>query len=127
MKKLLAAAAVVATLATALPAAAQGWGRDGWSGDRGVEQRLERGVRNGSISRNEYRVLSRELANLRRLEFQVRRDGRVTPWEAREVERRYIALNERIVRESRDGRYDRRGDDRYGDYRNYDRGWDYRR
>jgi hypothetical protein len=122
MKKLLTAAAVVASLGVALPAAAQTWGggygggyRVDSFGDRNIENRIDHGVRNGSLSPREARSLSRELNDIRQLERVYSRDG-VSSREARELDRRYAALTARLRAELRDR------DNRFGDYgRGYDR------
>ena len=139
MKKLLTAAAVVASLGVALPAAAQTWnggyggaygggygaGYSGYRSDsfggRNIENRIDRGVRDGSLTPREARNLSRELDDIRRLERQYSRNG-VSPWEARHLDQRYAALTARLRIERRDG------DTRFGDYgRDYGRnGYGYR-
>lgn len=114
MKKLLTAAAVVATLGMALPAAAQSWGgygprSGGFADGRGIEMRIERGVRNGSLTVTEARRLSRQLDQVRRLEWRFQRDGVVTGREARQLDQRYADLNSRLRIERRDGDVQRRG------------------
>jgi hypothetical protein len=105
MKKLIAAAAVVATigasLGAALPAAAQPWTSGGFRSDRGIEFRIDRGVRNGSLTAQEARTLSRQLDSIHRLERQYARGG-VNASEARELDRRYAALEVRLRAEQRD-------------------------
>jgi len=108
MNKLLTAAALVASLGVALPAAAQTWGggydRDArgaaW-GDHGLETRIDRGVRNGSLTANEARSLMRQLDDLQRLERQYARNG-ISAGEARRLDQRYASLEARIRMESRD-------------------------
>lgn len=105
MKKLIAAAAVVATLGAALPAAAQPWNGGGYAGgfqnDRGIEFRIDRGVRNGSLTPQEARQLNRQLENVQRLERQYARNG-ISPSEARELNRRYADLEFRLRAERND-------------------------
>jgi hypothetical protein len=116
MKKLLTAAAIVASLGVALPAAAQSWngGYGGFRGDsvseRSIEARIDRGVRNGTLTRVEARNLSRQLDDIRRLERQYSRNG-VNAREARDLDQRYASLTARLRFENRDG--DNRGRD-YG-------------
>lgn len=115
MKKLLTAAAIVATLGAALPAAAQTWNGvygGGFNNSQGIEARIDRGVRNGQLSPSEARSLTRQLEDVRRLEWQYRRNG-LNDREAREIDRRYGALESRVRFELRD-RDNRFGNDRYG-------------
>ncbi len=107
MKKLLAAAAIVATLGVALPAAAQPWNGGGFRSDRNIELRIERGVRNGSLTPSEARSLTRQLQEVRSLEWRYSRNG-VSASEARELDRRYARLEVRLRSERRDR------DNRYG-------------
>jgi hypothetical protein len=122
MKRLLTAAATLAVLATALPAAAQPWDRGGRSGPDGVERierRIDRGVRNGSLTLREARSLERQVDDLRRLERRFLRDGYLDRSEARELDRRTARLEARLSYERRDA--DRSRDygygGRYGGYR----------
>jgi hypothetical protein len=127
MNKLLAAAAIVASLGAALPAAAQtfGGGQDrgyngggydrgfngggydrgfnggGVSPDRRIEFRIERGLRDGSLTEFEANRLGRELDQIHRLERQYSRNG-VNASEARELDRRYASLEFRLRNERRD-------------------------
>ena len=87
MKRIILSMAAVAALATALPAAAQGYNGHGF-GDRGgaaqtwghrfddqrIEQRIDQGVRDGSLTRGEARGLRNQLREDRRLEAAYMRD-----------------------------------------------------
>lgn len=117
MKKLILAAALTAGLAAALPAAAQSWsdrGDVGFGGGRAqaIEMRIERGVRNGELSRWEARSLVRQLDDIRDLERRDWRDGRISVREADELDRRFAELSARLRFERHDG--DRNRDWNYG-------------
>lgn len=125
MKRVILSMAAVAALATALPAAAQGYnggyndrgfngqgfggqgfGANGW-GDRfnddRIEMRINQGLRDGSLTRNEARGLRMQLRDARQVERMYIRDGRITGREARDLDRRYAALNMRLRWERNDG------------------------
>jgi hypothetical protein len=120
MKGLLISLGTAAVLAAAMPAAAQSWdgyGRGGYSGgfnggygggfgDRGgigsIERRIEQGIRDGSLTRNEASRLRDRAQDLRQLEWRYGRDGRISSSEARELDRRYAELNRRLFVERRD-------------------------
>jgi hypothetical protein len=106
MKRLILSLAAVAGLATALPAAAQGFGPNGWGNrfnDDRIEMRINRGIRDGSLTRREARMLRIQLRDARQVERAYLRDGRVSPREARDLDRRYAALNLRLRWERNDG------------------------
>lgn len=133
MKAIIASVAAVAALAAAMPAAAQSWGGsfngrdngrfdnrsdqrfDGRFDNRGrseaarIEQRIEVGLRNGSLTRNEAIRIRADLRVVQQLEWRFTRDGRVTPNEARELDRRYAQVAFRLRAERNDRDYDRRG------------------
>lgn len=115
MKPILAAAAALATIAVALPAAAQPWAGDydrgGESQARRLEWRIERMAQRGTLSWREARRLHAQVDVLQRLEWQYRRDG-LSRWERDDLDRRFDAIQMRIRYEARDG--DRRSRDRYG-------------
>jgi hypothetical protein len=135
MKTIFAAVAAVAVIGAALPAAAQGFDRGydrgfdrgfdrsydrGFDGDlnrggrfeqndsRRIEMRIERGVRDGSLTRWEARGLRRQLDDVRRMERAFAWDGFVDRREARELDDRYQRLTFRLRAERHDG------DSRYG-------------
>ena len=81
MKKILLAIAAVGTLAAALPATAAPFEHGGYAG-AGVDQRIreisfriDRGMRDGSLSRREARGLRAQLDGVQRLEYRYGRDG----------------------------------------------------
>lgn len=117
MKGLLISLGTAAVLAAAMPAAAQSWdgyGRGGFNGGgfngggfgRGglgsIEGRIEQGIRDGSLTRNEANRLRNRAQDLRQLEWRYGRDGRISNSEARELDRRYAELNRRLFVERRD-------------------------
>ena len=105
-----------AMLASALPAAAQSWDRPDYRGFQGgsIEQRIDRGVRDGSLTRWEASRLRGELQQIHQLEWRYGRDG-VSSWESRDIDRRYDALTQRLRFERNDGDY------RHGWYDHSDR------
>jgi hypothetical protein len=106
MKALILSLGAAAVLATALPASAQSFARPGYQ-DRSIEQRIERGVRDGSLTRREANSLRDQLQRIHQLEWRYGRDG-VSNREARDLDRRYAELNQRLRFERHDG------DNRYG-------------
>ena len=131
MKKVLLSVVAAAAAATALPALAQPYGAAhgyhrnqgyddrGWSpisqrADR-LNERIERGVRNGQITRREANRLRAQLIRLVRLEANFRQGG-LNGWERQELDRRFDMLRAEI-------RFERRDDDRRWDGRG-DRDWD---
>ena len=122
MKGLLISLGAIAVLGTALPAAAQSWDRgygDRSYGDGGrIEARIERGIRDGSLTRREAISLRQRLNEVQRLEWRFGRDGRISGSEARELDRRYAELQRRLRFERRDN--DTRG---YGYNDRYSRGY----
>jgi len=120
MKALIASVAALAALAAAVPASAQSWDRNDRGFDNGrfdnrfdnrgrggseaarIEQRIEVGLRNGSLTRTEAVRLRTQLRTVQHLEWRYARDGRVTPNEARELDRRYAQVTMRLRMENRD-------------------------
>jgi hypothetical protein len=106
MKRVILSLASVAALATALPAAAQGFGPMGWGhrfDDDRIQMRINQGVRDGSLTRYEARNLRAQLRDARAVERAYIRDGRINAREARDLDRRYAALNMRLRWERHDG------------------------
>lgn len=127
MKRVLVAVAALSTLAAALPAAAQPWGGDysprGGTQSYRLEQRIDRMAQRGVLDWREARRLQGQVDALQQLEWRYRRDG-MSPWERRDLDRRYDQIESRIRYEARDG--DRR-DDRYGYGYGQGDGYGYRR
>lgn len=123
MKRVLMAVAALSTLAAASTAAAQpyrggGYGQGYGSESQRLENRIQRAVNNGSISWREARVLQAEVDQIQRLEWRYRQNG-VSGWEARDLERRYDYVSQRIRWERNDR--DRAPGQRYGG--GYGGGW----
>ncbi len=106
------AVAAVPTVATAQPQRAQGYGNWQSINQRQVnlDRRIDQGIRNGSLNRNEAVRLRSEFRRLSQLEQRYRRGG-LSIGERRDLDRRFDALSARIKYERRD-RQDRR-DRRY--------------
>jgi Spy/CpxP family protein refolding chaperone len=111
MKRVILSMAAVAAMATALPAAAQGYGpqgfgTQGWGArfnDDRIEMRINQGIRDGSLTRREASTLRAQLRDARNVERAYLRDGRVNAREASDLNRRYAALNMRLRWERMDG------------------------
>lgn len=68
-----------------------------------IDNRIDRGVRNGSISRREATQLRSEFRRIAALEAQYRRSRPgLTTAERRDLDRRFDALERRVMRESND-------------------------
>lgn len=106
MRKLLTAMAAVSALAVSVPAMAQTFS------DRAqrLEDRIEAGRADGSLSWREARDLRTRLRNIERLEDDYAANG-LSRWEARDLDNRYDDLSNDIYAERRDTqyRYERRG------------------
>jgi len=102
MKRLLLSAAAAAVTLTALPsiASAQPW-QSIDARQANLERRIDRGVRHGDLTRPEAMRLRGEFRDLARLERQYRRDG-LSPWERRDLDRRFDRLSNRIYAERHD-------------------------
>lgn len=125
-------AAASAVSAGALPAAAQphGYGYDGGrreSQDRGrsgydrdsyninqrqarLDRRIDRGLRDGSLTRREARDLREDFNRIAWLEARYRSNG-LSPWERADLDRRFDRLEDRTRQARRDREYG------YGYYR----------
>jgi hypothetical protein len=102
MKKLLAAAAAVSMLAVAAPASAQTWQSINQR-QANIDQRIDMGVRNGSLTRNEAIRLRTEFRDLARLEARYRASGGLSYAERRDLDHRFDLLSARVRYERRDG------------------------
>jgi hypothetical protein len=87
---------------TALPsiASAQPW-QSIDARQANLERRIDQGVRHGDLTRPEAMRLRGEFRDLARLERQYRRDG-LSPWERRDLDRRFDRLSNRIYAERHD-------------------------
>ena len=102
MKKLVMAAVAASALAAAMPAAAQSWA----GGDRSdrIEQRIDRGVQDGSLTWREARGLRSQLNSVQRLESRYRFNG-LSSWEASDLDRRYDAISAQLRDQRHDTQY----------------------
>lgn len=107
MKKLLAMAVAASALAVAAPASAQSWQSINERQAR-LDQRIDVGVRNGSLTRREATNLRAEFRDLARLEARYRSSYGLSVSERRDLDRRFDALSARI-------RYNRHDNDDRGD------------
>lgn len=103
---LLACAAAGMTIVAAAPAAAQ------WQSinqrQRMLYNRIDQGIRSGSLTRAEASRLRTRFANLNRLEYRYRRSGgQFTRWERSDLNRRFDSLS-RAVRDQKHDRQVRR-------------------
>lgn len=124
MKRVILSLAAVAALGVAMPAAAQGFGPNGWGNrfnDDRIEMRINQGIRDGSLTRNEARTLRNQLRDARQVERMYIRDGRISSREARDLDRRYAALNLRLRWERNDGQNRNVGAPGYGYRGGYNR------
>ena len=121
MKQLFTAIVAVGTLGLAAPAFAQGYGHGqdfgrgpgpAWSSvnaqqDR-IERRIDRGLRDGSLTRPEARRLRGEFRDIQRTETRfLRNDGRIDRREQAELSFRLQDLNRQVFAERND--WQRRG------------------
>ncbi len=101
MKKLLAMAVAASALAVAAPASAQSWQSINERQVR-LDQRIDVGVRNGSLTRREATTLRGEFNDLVRLEARYRSSYGLSLSERRDLDRRFDALSSRIRYERND-------------------------
>ena len=116
MKKVILSLAAVAAVATALPAAAQGYGNGGY-GQQGyngrgwtpievrlerAQERIQRGVQSGRLTRREAQGLRAEFRDLVQRERVYGRDG-LSRREYADLDARFERLNARIRFERQDG------------------------
>jgi hypothetical protein len=102
MKKFLAMAVAVSALSVAAPASAQAWQSINERQAR-LDQRIDVGVRNGALTRNEAVRLRSEFRDLARLEARYRSTYGLSQAERRDLDRRFDALSARIRYERNDG------------------------
>jgi hypothetical protein len=80
-----------------------------------LQNQIERGVETGQLTRREAWQARNTMRDIQRVEYSYRSDGRLSPWEARDLDRRLDALAMQV-------RIDRRDDERrygYNEYRPY--------
>ena len=108
MNKLAIVLAGLATAVAAVPAAAAPapapW-QQGWQSinqrQANIDRRIDQGVRNGSLSRNEAQRLRTQFRDLNRLERQYRRNG-LNQAERRDLDRRFDRLAQRVRAQKND-------------------------
>ncbi len=101
MKKFVTLLATAATLAIATPAFADPPWQNINARQAQLDQRIDMGVRNGSLTRNEAVQLRGEFRQIASLENRYRRDG-LSMSERRDLDRRFDALSSRIRYERHD-------------------------
>jgi hypothetical protein len=103
MKKFLAMAVAASALSIAAPAAAQSWQSIN-ERQANLEQRIDAGVRNGSLTRSEAADLRREFYNIASAERAYRNSGGgLDARERRDLDRRFDELSARIRWDRHDG------------------------
>ena len=105
MKKIILALTAAATLTVPMAASAQAW-QSVNQRQANLYNRIEQGVRNGSLTRPEARQLRNRFVTLERLENRYRAGG-LSTWERRDLDRRFDSLS-RQIRAERHDRQDRR-------------------
>jgi hypothetical protein len=108
MEKFLAMAVAASALAVAAPASAQAWQSINQH-QANLDQRIDAGVRNGSLTRNEAVRLRAEFRDIARLEARYRSSYGLSLAERRDLDRRFDLLSQRIRYE----RHDRQDRDRW--------------
>lgn len=102
MKKFLIPLLAASTLAgAALPAAAAPWTNINQRQAQ-LDQRIDQGVRNGSLTRREAVSLRAEFQDIARLEYRYRRTGGLQAWERADLDRRFNMLSAKIRYERHD-------------------------
>jgi len=109
MKLIILGLAAASTIAFSAPSVARAPAQSSHRRETNLEYRIDQGVRNGSLTRNEASRLRTRLANVRRLEWRYRRNG-LSYWERRNLDRRFDALSRdlRVQRHDRQTRWHRR-------------------
>jgi hypothetical protein len=100
MRHSIAILAALGVLGSAGVASAQGWVSIRDRSDR-IETRIDRGIRDGSLTRGEAMRLRNELRQIAFLEDRYRRNG-LSGWERTDLDRRYDNLSSRVFAERRD-------------------------
>ena len=110
MKRLLACAAIAASFAVAAPVAAQNYGGSGWNSNefwRGapsdtwqridyVQQRINRGMADGSLTRGEARRAQMQLRQIRQDAARMRRNGNLDPRYSADIQARLDDLSRNL-------------------------------
>jgi hypothetical protein len=77
-----------------------------------LQSRIDHGIQSGQLTRTEAWQAQRAMRDIERIEYSYRSDGRLSPWEVRDLDRRLDALSMQI-------RVDRRDDERRYGYNTY--------
>lgn len=101
MKKFLAMAVAASALAIAAPASAQSWQNINQR-QANLDQRIDMGVRNGSLTRNEAARLRADFQEIVRIERAYRMSNGLSARERDDLDRRFDALSARIRWERND-------------------------
>ncbi|MGK2912428.1 MAG: hypothetical protein ACSLE1_21935 [Sphingobium sp.] len=94
-KTFIAAVIAAATLATPMVASAAPWQNINQR-QANLERRIDQGVRNGALNRNEAQRLRGQFRDLTRLEADYRRSNGLSRRERADLDRRFDALSARI-------------------------------
>lgn len=107
----MAAAAVPAT-AIAAPNHGYGFHQQGWQNINARQQRIKNrisaGINTGALTRREADQVMTRFRKLANIEARYRQTGGLQPWERRDLDNRFTALENSIRRQKND-RQDRRG------------------
>lgn len=121
MKKILIPLLAVSALtAAAAPAIAAPWQNINQR-QANLDQRIDKGVRNGAITRNEAYRLRAEFRQLTQLENRYRRSNGLQNWERQDLDRKFNVLSAKIRYERHDRDRDRDRDGRNDRYERADR------
>ncbi len=107
MTRLLTTTALLLVVGTGVAQAYSPWESGIERREAAQEHRIERGIRNGSLTREEARRLNEQQHRIDQMERSARRDGFVSPREAAEIRRAQAEAARSIYRETHDG--ERRG------------------
>jgi hypothetical protein len=69
-----------------------------------LDQRIDRGIRRGQLTRDEARSMQLQLRDILRLEARYERDG-LSGYERNELQRRLVAFEQRLDYQLHDGQY----------------------
>jgi len=103
MTRLLTTTALLLVVGTGVAQAYSPWSSDIERREAAQERRIEQGIRNGSLTREEARRLNAQQSRIDQMERNARRDGFVSPREAAEIRRAQASAGRSIYRETHDG------------------------
>jgi hypothetical protein len=104
MKRVLLSIAAASAVLVSLPVAADAapW-QPISQRQANIERRIDQGVRTGDLTRREAAQLRDQYRDITRLEAHYRRDGRLTPSERADLDRRYDRLSDHVYAQRHDG------------------------